>query len=311
VPLSGNWGGTSYLPEGQPEPASGILPKTQFNSVSDAFFRTMEIPLLQGRDFAATDRAGSEPVTIVNQELARQAWPNQSAIGKRIKVIGPPDVWATVVGVAGNLKQFTIGEPATAQLYQPKAQAGGIFSSVALRASGDPMGLADQLRSAIWAVDPDQPVWKIRSMQSLVATVRRPRCHPLAPQHFTTMLTTSFALLALLLASVGVYGVMSYAVAQRTREIGIRMALGAYHAQVVRLVVGRGLRIVAAATALGLGAALVGARLLRSQLFGVSATDLLTFVTVPAILTVVASLACYLPARRASRVDPLIALRSE
>lgn len=100
VPLSGNWGGTGYLPEGQPEPASGILPKTQFNPVTDGFFRTMEIPLLQGRDFAATDRAGSEPVTIVNQELARQAWPNQSAIGKRIKVIGPPDVWATVVGVA-------------------------------------------------------------------------------------------------------------------------------------------------------------------------------------------------------------------
>jgi putative ABC transport system permease protein len=202
------------------------------------------------------------------------------------------------------MKQFTIGEPATAQLYLPKAQVGGIFSSVALRTSGDPMALADQLRSAIWAVDPDQPVWKIRSMQSLVE-------RDLAPQHFTTMLTTSFALLALLLASVGVYGVMSYAVAQRTREIGIRMALGAYHAQVVRLVLGRGLRIVAAATALGLGGALAGAKLLRSQLFGVSATDLLTFVTVPAILTVVASLACYLPARRASRVDPLIALRSE
>jgi predicted permease len=304
VPLSGNWGGTSYLPAGQPEPASGILPRTQINAVSDGFFRTMEIPLIQGRDFAPTDRAGSEPVTIVNQELARLAWPNQSAIGQRIKIIGPPDVWATVVGVAGNVKQFTIGEPPTAQLYQPKAQVGGIFSSVAVRASGDPMALADELRSAIWSVDPDQPVWKIRSMQSLAE-------RDVAPQHFTSMLTTSFALLALLLAAVGVYGVMSYAVAQRTREIGIRMALGAYHGQVVRLVVGRGLRIVGAATALGLGAALVGSKLLRSQLFGVSPTDMLTFVSVPAILAAVALLACYLPARRAAQVDPLIALRNE
>jgi putative ABC transport system permease protein len=213
-------------------------------------------------------------------------------------------VWATVVGVAGNVKQYTIGEPATAQLYQPKAQAGGIFSSVALRTSGDPMALADQLRNAIWTVDPDQPVWKIRSMQSLVE-------RDVAPQQFTSILTTGFALLALLLAAVGVYGVMSYAVAQRTREMGIRMALGAYHSQVVRLVIGRGLRIVAGATALGLGAALAGSRLLRSQLFGVGATDMLTFVTVPAILGAVAMLACYLPARRASRVDPVIALRHE
>jgi putative ABC transport system permease protein len=304
VPLSGNLGSTSYLPDGQAEQAPGVLPNSQYNAVTDGFFRTMEIPLLQGRDFASTDRAESEPVAIVNQELARRAWPNQSAIGRRIKIIGPPDVWATVVGVAGNLKQFTIGEPATAQLYQPKAQAGGIFSSVVARTAGDPMAVADQLRSAIWSVDRDQPVWKIRTMRSLVE-------RDVAPQHFTVVLTASFALLALVLAAVGVYGVMSYAVAQRTREIGIRMALGAYHGQVVRLVVGRGLRIVAVATVLGLAAALGGARLLRNQLFGVTATDLLTFLTVPMILAAVASLACYLPARRASRVDPLVALRSE
>jgi putative ABC transport system permease protein len=304
VPLSGNWGRTSYLPDGQAEPAPGLWPNTQFNAVTEGFFRTMETPLLQGRDFAVTDRADAEPVAIVNQELARQAWPSQPAIGKRIKIVGPPEIWATVVGVVGNLKQFTIGEPISAQLYQPKAQVGGIFSSIVARTSGDPMAFADQLRDAIWSVDRDQPVWKIRSMQSLVV-------RDLAPQHFTMVLAASFALLALLLAAVGVYGVMSYTVAQRTREIGIRMALGAYHGKVVALVVGRGLRIVAVATVLGVAAALAGARLLRSQLFGVSATDMLTFVTVPAILAAVASLACYLPARRASRVDPLVALRSE
>ncbi len=304
VPLSGNWATTHYLPGGQAAPATGILPTTQWNAVTDGFFATMGIPLLQGRDFDATDRGDSPPVAIVNEELARRAWPNQSAIGKRIKIAGPPEVWATVVGVVGNAKQFTISEPAAAQLYQSKAQSPGIFSSVVARTDGDPMALADQMRAAIWEVDRDQPVWKLRSMRWLVD-------RDFAPQRFTTMLTGSFALLALILAAIGVYGVMSYAVAQRTREIGIRIALGAHQAQVVRMVVWRGLRIIAVATALGLAAAFAGARLIQNQLFGVAATDLLTFVMVPAGLAAVAMLACYLPARRAAQVDPVIALQSE
>ncbi len=304
VPLSGNWGTTSYLPEGQTPPGNGVLPTTQLNVVTDAFFQTMGIPLLRGRDFDITDRAGSPPVTIVNEELARRVWPNRSAIGRRIKIIGPPDVWATVIGVVGNVKQLTLSEPAEAQLYQPKLQSGGIFSSVAARTDGDPMAVADQMRAAIWAVDRDQPVWKIRSMQSLVE-------RDVAPQQFTTMLTVAFALLALVLAAVGVYGVMSYAVAQRTREIGIRMALGAGQGQVVRMVVLRGLWIVGVATTLGLTASYAGSRFIRSQLFGVSATDLVTFLAVPAALALVATLACYFPARRAARVDPVVALQTE
>jgi putative ABC transport system permease protein len=160
------------------------------------------------------------------------------------------------------------------------------------------------MRAAIWSVDRDQPVWKIRSMHSLLE-------RDIAPQRFTTMLAVAFALLALVLAAIGVYGVMSYAVAQRTREIGIRMALGAGQGQVVRMVVLRGLWIVGVATTLGLTASYAGARFIRSQLFGVSATDLVTFLAVPAALALVATLACYLPARRAARVDPVVALQTE
>ncbi|MFL5494118.1 MAG: ADOP family duplicated permease [Gemmatimonadales bacterium] len=304
VPLSGNWATTGYLPAGQAEPGPGLQPTAQINGVTDGYFRTMGIPLLEGREFEASDRADSPPVAIVNQELARRAWPNQSALGKQLKIFGLPDVGATIVGVVGSVKQFTLGEPAGAQLYQPKSQSSGIFASVAARTDGDPMALGDAMRSAIWSVDPEQPVWKIRSMRSLVD-------RDLAPQKFTTLLTGSFALLALLLAAVGVYGVMSYAVAQRTREIGIRMALGAARGQVVRMVLGRGARIVAVAAGLGLLIALGAARLLRSQLFGVAANDLLTFATVPLGLAFVALLACYLPARRAAGVDPVIALRNE
>jgi putative ABC transport system permease protein len=200
------------------------------------------------------------------------------------------------------VKQLTLGEPAGAQLYQPKSQVSGIFASVAARTDRDPMVLAGAMRAAIWSVDPEQPVGKIRSMRSLLD-------RDLAPQKFTMVLTGCFALLALLLAAVGVYGVMSYAVAQRTREIGIRMALGAASGQVVGMVLGRGARIIAVAATLGLLIASGAARLLRSQLFGVGANDLLTFVTVPVGLAVVALLACYLPARRAAGVDPVIALR--
>jgi putative ABC transport system permease protein len=243
-------------------------------------------------------------VAIVNQDLARRVWPNQSPLGQRLRIVGTPEVWVTVVGVVGDAKQFTMTEPVAPQVYQPKAQAPGIFSSVVARTDGDAMALADRLRQAIWAVDRDQPVWKIRSMQSLLE-------RDVASPRFTTRLTGCFAVLALILALVGVYGVMSYAVGQRIREIGIRMALGAGGAQVVRMVVMRELRIIAVAIVVGLAVSILAARLMRSMLFGVSASDLPTFAVVPAVLAVVATIACYLPARRAARVDPVAALRSE
>ena len=304
VPLSGNWGLASYVPDAHPELIAARAPNTQVNTVTDGFFRAMGIPLLEGRDFDARDWAGAPPVVIVNAELARRAWPGRPAIGRRLKVLGPPDVWTTVVGIAGDVKQLTLGEPLTAQLYAPIAQQPGIFSSVVARTAGDPMVLASALRAAIWSVDRDQPVWKVRSMASLVG-------RDVAMATFTMALTCGFAFLALLLAAVGVYGVMSYTVAQRTHEVGIRMALGAQRPEVVRMVLRRGLRVVGLAAAVGLVASLGGAQLLRQQLFGVTATDPVTFVAAVLVLAGTALLACWLPARRAAKVDPVVALRSE
>jgi putative ABC transport system permease protein len=183
-------------------------------------------------------------------------------------------------------------------------QAAGIFNTIAARTDGDPDALNSAVRAAIWSIDPDQPVWKMRSMASLV------RRDFAAPQ-FTMALTLAFALIALLLAAVGVYGTMSYAVVQRTREVGIRMALGARREEVVRLVLRRGLGVIAIALAVGLAAALGLAPLLRRQLFGVVPLDPVTFLAVPLVLTGVALVACYVPARRAARVDPVVALRVE
>ena len=203
--------------------------------MSDGFFATMGIPLLAGRDFTPAERLGTPLVAVVNQELARQSWPGESPLGKRIRIIGPPDTVATVVGVAGNVKQLTLTDVGEPQLYVSKAQNPGIFSSIVLRTSGDPERMQDAMLGAVWAVDREQPVWKIRSMTWLLD-------RDLAPRRFTARLTGGFALVAVLLAMIGVYGVMSYAVAQRTREIGIRMALGAASGTVVRMVLRRGLR---------------------------------------------------------------------
>jgi predicted permease len=303
IPLSGNWGLTSYRLEGRDTPDS-LLPTAQLNAVSDGFFTTMEIPLVAGRDFAPSDRLGAPAVAIVNRELARRMWPGASPLGRRLILTGPPALPVKVVGVAGNVKQLTLSKADEPQIYLAKAQSAGIFTSIAARTTGNPDALAESIRQAIWAVDRDQPVWKIRSMESLLD-------RDLAPRRFTARLTGGFALLALVLALIGVYGVMSYVVAQRTREIGIRMALGAGGGEVVRMVLGRGLRLVAAGTALGLVGAYAGARIIEHQLFGVPAADLPTFVAVPLALVAVAAVACWLPARRAARVDPAIALSAE
>jgi putative ABC transport system permease protein len=303
IPLSGNWGGIQYATLDHPELNTATAPMAQQNSVSDGAFATMGIRL-SGRDFDTRDRAGAPLVVIVNEELARRTWPGQVAIGQRLRLVLAPDTTATVIGVVADVKQVTLGEPPTPQIYQPVAQTPGIFYSVAARTDGDPDALNNAVRTAIWSVDPDQPVWKMRSMAMLV------RRDFAAPQ-FTMALTLAFALIALLLAAVGVYGTMSYAVVQRTREVGIRMALGARREEVVRLVLRRGLGVIAVALAVGLAAALGLAPLLRRQLYGVVPLDPVTFLAVPLVLTGVALVACYLPARRAAGVDPVVALRTE
>ena len=304
IPLSGNWGTTTYVPDTRPSLSPDQAIQTQLNVVSEGAFRVLGVPVVEGREFTAADAAGSVPVAVINQELARRTWPGQSALGHRLRISGPPDVWATVIGVVGNIRQRTLREAPSPQLYRPMTQAANIFNSIAARTDGEPMALARSVRAALWSVDPEQPVWRMRSMASLLE-------RDVATPKVITLLTTLFASLALLLAAIGVYGVVSYVVAERTREVGIRMALGARSSEVVRLFVGRGVRAIGVATAAGLAAALAGARVLRAQLYGVSPTDLATFVAVPVILAAVAVLACWLPSRRVARVDPMVALRYE
>jgi len=302
TPFSGNWAATSYLVDGQAAPP-GRAPVAGWSAVSDGYFGAMRIPLLSGRDIDARDRLGTLPVAVVTRELARRAWPGASALGRRIQEVGD-SVWRTVIGVVGDTRQRTLGEDPMPRMYVPVLQDPIPFSNVVARTAGDPLAAAPALRAAIWSVDPDQPVWSVTSMERLLS-------RSMGQAQFTTLLTVGFAALALLLAAIGVYGVMAYAVAQRTREVGIRLAIGAEPSQVVALVFGRGLKTTATATLLGLAGALVATRLLRSQLFGVAPGDPLTFVVVPAVLAGVALLACYLPARRAAKVDPVVALRSE
>jgi predicted permease len=278
-------------------------PTAQLNVISPGYFATMRIRRLAGRDFTMDDRAGGLPVAIVNDQLAKRAWPNESAIGKRIRLGGPDAQWATIVGVVGTVKHFRLSEDPLDEAYVPYMQRPLIFTEVVVRATGDPTVIANAIRSAIWRVDRDQPIWRVRTMDRVLDEAR-------GGPKLTVWLMAAFAVLALVLAAIGVYGVMSYAVARRTQEVGIRMALGARRAQVLGMV-RDGMRTIGVALVAGLCVAAAATRLLASQLFGVSTMDPLTFATVPVVLGLVALAACYLPALRASRVDPIVALRAE
>ena len=302
-PMTGNGDVLPITIEGRPAAKPGDAPNSLINPVTTDYFATMGIPRLAGRDVAESDNAQSVPVIVVNKTLAATMWPNESALGKRIQFAGD-DRWWTIVGVVGDSKHFALNERQLLQAYIPHAQRPQIFTTVALRSTGDPLLLTRAVRDAIWRVDRDQPVWGVRSMDQLLASA-------VGSPKLIVRLTVGFAVIALLLGAIGIYGVLSYTMSQRSQEIGIRIALGAESRRVVRMVVLEGMRIVAVAVAIGLVASLATTRLLRSQLFGVGPADVLTFTVVTALLALVAMLACYLPARRASRVDPMIALRSD
>jgi len=304
APLNGNGESYPYFLAGQAVTDPDKAPTAQLNVVSSGYFETLRIPRLAGRDFTIDDRAGAPPVVIVNEQLARRAWPNESPIGKTIRVGGDDAPWATVIGVVGNVKHFRLSEDPLDQAYLSYQQRPLIFTEVVVRAAGDPAAVANAIRAAIWRVDRDQPVWRVRTMSRVLDEAR-------GGPKLTVWLMAAFAALALVLAAIGVYGVMSYAVARRTQEVGIRMALGARRHQVLLMVLRDGMRTTLLAVIVGLVVAATGTRLLASQLFGVTTTDPLTFVAVPLLLGLVALLACYLPARRASRVDPIVALRAE
>jgi putative ABC transport system permease protein len=304
LPMSGNVGDTSIVLLDRPEPSPGQELRAQANICDTHFFRTMGIPLLRGRDFTEHDTLDTPHVVAVNQTMAEIYWKGADPIGKVIRLPDEENVTATIVGVVGDVKQVNLDDANGAQLYEAQAQQPTIFATLVARTEGDPMSLATALRSAVWAVDRDQPVWKVRTEQSLLDL-------SVGPRRFLKLLLEVFSALALLLASIGIYGVISYSTSQRIQEIGVRMALGAQRRDVLRLVLGEGIWIAAIGVAGGCAAALVLTRFLSSQLFGVNAADPLTYSSVALLLAAVAMLACYIPARRAMRVDPLVALRYE
>lgn len=247
-------------------------------------------------------------MVIVNQTLARRFWPNEEALGKRLKV-GRADAnapWLTIKGIVADSAQGALDTAIKPEAYFPLAQAAGMYRrmNLAVRADADPQALVSAVRREIQALDPNQPIYQIQTMEELIGA-------SIGTRRFALLLLEVFAGLALLLAAVGIYGVLSYVVTGRTREIGLRLALGAQPSEVLRLVVGQGMKLVLIGTGLGLITAFAVTRVMARLLFGVSATDPLTFAAVALLLMLVALLACYLPARRATQVDPLIALRYE
>ena len=272
--------------------------------VSPAYFRTLGVRLLNGRSFADQDVANSRPVVILNQSEARSLFRDCDAVGHEISLDGAKGPWREVVGVAADTRNYTLERQPWPEIYVPYQQQPSFFMTFVLRSKNDPMGLAAGLRRAVASVDPNEPVSGIRTMDDVVRKL-------VVPRQFKLALLGSFALLALALGAVGLYGVISYAVTERTHEIGIRMALGAERNDVLRLVIGQGFKLTLMGVGLGIAGALALTRFLSSLLYGVKPTDPLTFGAVSLILVAVALLASYLPARRAARVDPMVALRHE
>lgn len=293
--------------EGQPPPPPGQENIVVTRIISPAYFDTMSIPLLSGRAFTDQDTATRPRVAVISETMARRYWPGEDPIGKRIGTgrIERPEDWTQVVGVVKDVRQFELTADPKPQMYLPYTQR-GFFDSrdLVVKTDVDPASLAATVRRTVWEIDKDQPVSNIRTMEEILLD-------SIARQRFSMLLLAIFAAVALILAAVGIYGVMSYSVAQRTHEIGIRMALGAQTGSVLKLAVGYGLKLVIAGVAIGLIAAFALTRVMSTLLFGVTATDPATFTLISLLLVCVAAVASYIPARRATKVDPIIALRYE
>jgi putative ABC transport system permease protein len=306
LPLGNNGWQTSFVVDGQPPPEPGKTPLTEAATASPDYFRALGIAILQGRNFTDADTKDSPRVALVDEEFARRYF-DGDAIGKRIRPGGnnPNNPLVEIVGIVRRVKMDGLKQDSDrVQSYYPFRQLPGNSMTVTVKASGDPVALASSVREQVQAVDPNQPIASLNTMHQL-------RADSIAPDRLYLVLFTAFAGVALLLAVVGIYGVMSYSVTQRTHEIGIRMALGARPASVLGMVIRQGMMLTAAGLALGVGGALAAAQLMASLLFGVSAKDPLTFVAIPLLLAGVALGACFVPARRATKVDPMVALRYE
>ncbi|MEO6724163.1 MAG: ABC transporter permease [Blastocatellia bacterium] len=303
LPFSGNGGTTPIILPDREIPPQGEEPQVQFNTAMPNYFETIGIPFVKGRLFDDRDQANTPAVFLINQTMARRFWPDQDPIGKQVKMIDG-NVTGTVIGVVGDAKHYFLEEEARPQMYAAYSQQPGIFATLVARTSVEPMSLTEAVRQAVWKIDSDQPMWKIRTVEFLLD-------QRVADRRFLMALMGIFAALALVLTVIGLYGVISYMVNQRTQEIGIRMALGAQAGNILNMVLRQGMTLVITGIALGLAAAWIVTRLMARLLYGISATDPLTFTAISLLLTLVALMACYFPARRATKVDPMIALRYE
>jgi len=307
LPLSGEYLTHNFVIEGRPPLAPGDEPELNVRSVGGDYFHTMKIPLLAGRDFTAGDRVGTPTAGLVNESFVREYFPNQNPIGARISWIQNPPNWMTIVGVVGDVRHFGLGKPEEPAFYYSYAQLDQPWKRwmyLVVRSNADSAPLTQQVKSQIWNLDNQIPVTKVEPMTSVISA-------SMAANQFNMLLMTIFAATALLLSAVGIFGVISHSVTRRSHEIGIRMALGAARWDVLRLVVGQGMILAGGGAAIGLGAALALPRLLSSLLFGVTAIDPLVFLGTPLVLLFAGLLACYIPARRATRVDPMVTLRYE
>jgi len=308
LPLSGDSLNHDFIVENRPPIAPGDEPSVETRSVLGDYFKVMQIPLQRGRDFAAPDFDEKAPlVGIANDTLVRQYFPDEDPVGKRVRWARNPQVqWITIVGVVGDVKHFGLDVPEEPALYTPYTQINPWkrWMSFAARTQGNTAGVAHDLKQEIWKVDSQLPVTRVETMSEVAAS-------SFAARRFNMSLLSVFAGLALVLAAVGIYGVMSNAVTQRTQEIGIRLALGARTIDVLKLIIRDGLMLVSIGVAVGLAGAYALTRLMTTLLFGVTPTDGLTIGVVTAVLIGIALLACFIPARRATKVDPLVALRYE
>jgi putative ABC transport system permease protein len=280
-------------------------PQGDYSEVTDDYFRAMGIPVLRGRGFSTQDRANSPPVVIINSVMARQLWPNKDPIGKQLTVSSlEGEAIRTVVGLVGPIRGQSLEEAPGAQIYAPYSQDPSDSLYVVIRTTSNPENIARAVRKRIFKLDRNVPVEDMMTMEQVLAG-------PTVLPRFYTSVLGLFAALALILAAVGIYGVMSHVVAQQTHEIGVRMALGADRRDVMRLILGKGFKLTFAGVCIGIAGALCLTRFLSSLLYGIKPTDPLTFIAVSLILMGVALLACYIPARRATKVDPMVALRYE
>jgi putative ABC transport system permease protein len=289
--------------EGRPFPP-GKSPGADCRFVTPEYFNALRIPLIKGRAFGEGDGSQSPHVLLINDAMARRFFPDEEPIGKRLR-LGIDNFTGEIVGVVGDVKHVGLDAETNEEVYAVYSQA-PLWTDMTLvvRTSGDPMNVAGAVRNEVRALDKQVPIARVRTMEELVT-------ESVAQTRFRTLLLGLFGIAALLLATVGIYGVMSYAVSQRTHEIGIRMALGAQSRDVRRLVIRNGMTLALIGVAIGLAGAFALTRLMASLLFGVTATDFTTFATVSAGLILVALLACYIPARRATKLNPLVALRYE